>query len=153
MSTMTQTPAGGTFLFLTKRKARVDPSEVQNVFDLLPAVSPEFIFGEWEAHLLATGHPSDPKAAALLPIFKVFRSRTSVDKYSLAGGEKKHLPGWGNLFLAEMTYRGISSAAMIYGDCPVVDYLRYVDDNTIAGAQWSLNQDDSGVLYFYLTRK
>lgn len=51
-----------------------------------------------------------------------------------------------------MTYRGISSAAMIYGDCPVVDYLRYVDNNTIAGAQWSLNQDNAGVLYFYLTR-
>lgn len=52
-----------------------------------------------------------------------------------------------------MTYRGVSSAAMIYGDCPVVDYLRYVDDRTIAGAQWSLSQGDVGVLYFYLTRK
>ena len=92
-------PTSGTFLSLTKHKARVDPSEVQTVFECLPAVSPEFIFGEWEAHLLATGHPSDPKAAALLPIFKNFRSRTSVDKYSLVGGEKKHLPGWGNLFV------------------------------------------------------
>lgn len=82
----------------------MDPAEVQNVFDLLPAVSPEFIFGKWEAHLLATGHPSDSKAAALLPICKAFRSRTSVDKYSLVGGKKKHLPGWGNMFVG-LSYR------------------------------------------------
>ncbi|CAK96481.1 uncharacterized protein An05g01420 [Aspergillus niger] len=96
--TMTQTPIEANFFSLTKRKDRVNPRDVQGIFDRLPAVSPVFIFGEWGAHLLATGHPSDQKAAALLPVFKAFRSHTSVVKYSLEGSEKKHLPGWGNMF-------------------------------------------------------
>ncbi|RDH16533.1 hypothetical protein M747DRAFT_309065 [Aspergillus niger ATCC 13496] len=120
--TMTQTPIEANFFSLTKRKDRVNPRDVQGIFDRLPAVSPVFIFGEWGAHLLATGHPSDQKAAALLPVFKAFRSHTSVVKYSLEGSEKKHLPGWGNMFALSFFLLFLQDYVLNWGSSPFPTY-------------------------------
>ncbi|PYH65794.1 uncharacterized protein BO88DRAFT_418431 [Aspergillus vadensis CBS 113365] len=140
------------FLSLIKQQDCFDSSELQDVFDHLPGVQPDVLLGEWEAHILRSGHPSDSVAEKLLPLIKVVHSRTSVTKYSLDGKIRKSLPDWGDMFLSEITYRGVSSAALIYDDHPRVDYLRYVNEHTIAGAHWSKKEDEAGVVYFYLSK-
>ncbi|GAT21973.1 hypothetical protein RIB2604_01500010 [Aspergillus luchuensis] len=88
------------FLSLIKEQESFDSRELQNVFDHLPGVQPDVLLGEWEVHLLRTGHPSDLVAERLLPLIKVVHSRTSVTKYSLAGNTRKSLPDWGDMFVS-----------------------------------------------------
>lgn len=54
--------------------------------------------------------------------------------------------------LREMKFRDQVSATMIYNDCGVLYYFRYVHDNMVTDIMEGEELSEDGLLYFYLVR-
>ncbi|KAJ7207596.1 hypothetical protein GGX14DRAFT_567544 [Mycena pura] len=131
------TPAGRTpeqkYLALTAAKSASASTDTLNtLFAQLKPVAPAFLVGEWVG-----GHFALPAVAPDVA------KRATVDWVS-------RKVAWGKVFCAdgsveplvlldhgvkvvEAEFGGVVSAAIVSDKLPFIDYLRYVDDDTVAG--------------------
>ncbi len=127
-------------------------ASMQALFDSLPGVSPDGLWGDWEGGLLATGHAGESQLDAVGWVGKCFNSREDVQPIIVRGenGERQPSDMMGQARLRAVEYRGVVSAAMIYDKHPTIDYFRAVDADTLMGVMD--HKGDTASLYFFLRR-
>jgi hypothetical protein len=155
---------------MIKTGGKTSESAVTNIFDQLKPIEPSFLMSEWEGGDFDTGHPASQALKAINWAGKTFRTEEDVDPMVVYGdgGKRVVLEAYGRarvrkpIILAQLTeilvllqvreikFRGVVSAAMVYDDKPVIDYFRYVDENTVAGVMDAKSRPL--VYHFYLTR-
>ncbi|XHG09044.1 hypothetical protein AWENTII_012123 [Aspergillus wentii] len=140
--------------FLDQSIRQIDQAEVAKIFHQLKPVTNETLIGEWDAHVFPSDsdHPRHGLAEALLPSGKTFYSADHAQKVAIRDGKRKRQEFWGDVFTAQAEFKGVVSTAIIYDDHPMIEYFRYVDDHTVAGANWYKKLKDAGIYYFYMTR-
>lgn len=140
------------FQQLLQGDAKTELSQLDALFDTLPAVSEAAMLGEWTGGVFRTGHPGERQLAALQWAGKTFRSRDDVDPIVSvnATGERSANPIMGAATLRMVEYRGVVTATMVYDQHPVMDHFRQVDDTTVLGVM--IKKGDTIPLYFYLQR-
>ncbi|KAJ7160041.1 hypothetical protein C8R46DRAFT_1038374 [Mycena filopes] len=123
------------YLDMIKARCRMTEREATEIFDQLKAIEPTFLLGEWEGGDFDTGHPASQLLKDINWVGKTFRSEHDVDPIMVRGenGSRTFLEPYGHAQLREVKFRGVISAAMIYDIKPIIDYFRYVDDDTVAG--------------------
>ncbi|KAJ7848896.1 hypothetical protein B0H13DRAFT_2089599 [Mycena leptocephala] len=122
------------YLDMIKTGGKTSESAVTSIFDQLKPIEPSFLMSEWEGGDFDTGHPASQALKAINWAGKTFRTEEDVDP----------------MVVREIKFRGVVSAAMVYDDKPVIDYFRYVDENTVAGVMDAKSRPP--VYHFYLTR-
>ncbi|PWY94646.1 hypothetical protein BO94DRAFT_280619 [Aspergillus sclerotioniger CBS 115572] len=131
---MTRTPADE-YVLLTNKDARLDPSEVDDIYSQLQPADPASLEGEWDMHVIDTGHPAQALAEDILPLMNTMDPD--------AGTGKIH----------EMKFHGAAGSLLVPEDQGMKQRFRYVDESTIAATNdYRPHYGDSGVLHFYLTR-
>jgi hypothetical protein len=155
---------------MIKTGGKTSESAVTSIFDQLKPIEPSFLMSEWEGGNFDTGHPASQALKAINWAGKTFRTEEDVDPMVVYGdgGKRVVLEAYGcarvrkPIILAQITeilvllqvreikFRGVVSAAMVYDDKPVIDYFRYVDENTVAGVMDAKSRPL--VYHFYLTR-
>ncbi|KAL4937793.1 hypothetical protein BDV06DRAFT_202215 [Aspergillus oleicola] len=145
---------GDQWLALTRREGNVDESEVETVFQQLPAVSPELLLGEWHGRDLNTGHPGVQKNKELRWAGKSFVSLDDVKPMMVLddSGNRVWKEEIGGARVREVKYNGVVSAAMIYNTKPIIDHFRKVNETMVAGVMDTSLLKDCGLYYFYLTK-
>ena len=140
------------FQQLLQGDAKTELSQLDALFDTLPAISEAAMLGEWTGGVFRTGHPGERQLAALQWGGKTFRSRDDVDPIVSvsAAGERSANPIMGAATLRMVEYRGVVTATMVYDQHPVMDHFRQVDDTTVLGVM--IKKGDTIPLYFYLQR-
>ncbi|VUC32744.1 unnamed protein product [Clonostachys rosea] len=139
---------------LTKTTGVLKESEVQEVYDQLPPVSPDAMIGKWKGGSFNTGHPTHEQLTTFKWAGKDFRSVNDVDP--IMGWDEKGGRNWfsdyGHASLREVKFRGVVSTAMIYDKFPIIDSFRHVSDGVVMGAMDNKDLSDAGTYYFYLTK-
>ncbi|PYI11767.1 hypothetical protein BO78DRAFT_100778 [Aspergillus sclerotiicarbonarius CBS 121057] len=131
---MTRTPADE-YIFLTKKDDQLDPAVVDDVYSKLEPADPASLDGEWDMHVIDTGHPAQALAEDILPLMGTMDSNK--------GAERVH----------EMKFHGSAGSLLVPEDQGGKQRFRHVDGSTIAATNdYRPYYGDSGVLHFYLTR-
>ncbi|GLA89723.1 hypothetical protein AtubIFM56815_004211 [Aspergillus tubingensis] len=114
-------------------------TEAKAYFDERPPVQPSFLLGQWKGLPVLTGN----KLVEILQNVKW-------------AGKNFHGVDQVEPMIREVKYNDVVSAAMVYNERPVIDYFRYVDENTVIGVMDSPEHDDPSQegdhLYFVLER-
>jgi Domain of unknown function (DUF4334)/GXWXG protein len=137
---------------LAARREPTQLAQLDTLFDSLPAVSDEFMLGEWQGGVFNTGHPGEQQLQGLAWAGKSFRGRNDVDPIvSLApDGTRQCNPVLGAACLRKVEHRGIVTATMVYDNHPIFDHFRGVDAQTVLGVMD--RKGEPMPLYFYLRR-
>ncbi|GFN21636.1 DUF4334 domain-containing protein [Aspergillus tubingensis] len=141
-----------------RSKQPISFTEAKAYFDERPPVRPSFLLGEWKGTPIETGN----KLAEILQTVKWagkdFHEVDHVDPMVCLDDKDCRFPNpyWGGARIREVKYNDVVSAAMVYNERPVIDYFRYVDENTVIGVMDSPEHDSSSQegdrLYFVLER-
>ncbi|RAK90466.1 hypothetical protein BO79DRAFT_216047 [Aspergillus costaricaensis CBS 115574] len=141
-----------------RSKQPISFTEAKAYFDERPPVRPSFLLGEWKGTPLETGN----KLVAALQnanwAGKDFHGVDHVEPMVCLDDKGCRFPNpyWGGARIREVKYNDVVSAAMVYNERPVIDYFRYVDENTVIGVMDSPEHDSSSQegdrLYFVLER-
>ncbi|GLA66727.1 hypothetical protein AtubIFM54640_009311 [Aspergillus tubingensis] len=141
-----------------RSKQPISFTEAKAYFDERPPVRPSFLLGEWKGTPIETGN----KLAEILQTVrwagKDFHEVDHVDPMVCLDDKDCRFPNpyWGGARIREVKYNDVVSAAMVYNERPVIDYFRYVDENTVIGVMDSPEHDSSSQegdrLYFVLER-
>lgn len=111
--------------------------EVFALYDKLPPVKVEEIFPQkWLGTGINTGHWGSPALDGMKWVGKWYRSKLDAVPLVCYNDEGKlfsNLMMKGEASLWDITFRGKTSATMVYDGSPVFDHFRKVDDNTILG--------------------
>lgn len=135
---------------LAARTSRTPHTEIEALFDSLPPVDEDFMFGQWSGGVFRTGHGGERALRWLNWVGKDFRSRTDVNPIiSGLWGTRIANPVMGKASLRMIEYRGVVTATMVYDRFPVFDHFRKVDGDTVLGV---MDRKGSKPLYFYLRR-
>lgn len=140
------------FEALSIRRSKTELAELETLLDALPAVTEDFMLGDWNGGVFITGHPGETNLPKIGWVGKTFHSRTNVDPVVCRGPGGTRVPyaPLGKAQLRRVEYRGVVSATLVFDSQPIFDYLRYVDHRTVMGVM-----DRKGLdmpLYFYLRR-
>lgn len=140
------------FKTLADRQGITALTELESLFDSLPAVTEAFMIGDWLGGVFNTGHVGESQLTQLNWVGKRFTDRLNVNPIvSLDDkGQRYANPIMGSAQLRIVEYRGVSTATMIYDKHPIMDHFRQVDDNTVLGVMDK--KGESMPLYFYLQR-
>ena len=140
------------FEALAARKEKTALTELDALFDALPAVSENFMLGEWDGGVFNTGHAGEQQLGALNWIGKTFRGRNDVDPIVSrnAEGQRYANPVMGAASLRRIVYRGVVTATMAYDKHPIFDHFRKVSERAVLGVMD--RKGDKMPLYFYLRR-
>ncbi|KAJ5771146.1 uncharacterized protein N7511_003197 [Penicillium nucicola] len=124
--------------------------DVQAAFNNLQPIKPERCSGKWNGVIVNTGRPTDDKLISMKWAGKTFHSTEDVDPVEVYNedGERVFSEEWGHARLRQVEWQGKISTAMVYDDKALIDHLRYVKDDMIAGAMDAKFFD--GIYYFYL---
>jgi len=144
------------FLKITQIDGPVSLAEVEELYNGLEPVPIDKLLGEWKGGSLNTGHPVHQHLLSSNWAGKTFLSADMVQPIMVydKDGKRRYaeeLSG-GLARLREVKFRGVVSTAMIYDTRAVIDYFRYVDENTVAGAMDARDFTEESTYYFYLTR-
>ncbi|MEZ4453169.1 MAG: DUF4334 domain-containing protein [Nannocystaceae bacterium] len=121
-------------------------------YDRLPALDPGSLRGAWEGGCFRTGHPGERQLETIGWVGKAFHGDDDVDPILSRGEDGGRIvnPIMGKASLRSVTYRGVTTATMIYDRHPIFDHFRRVDDDTILGVMD--RKGDAFPLFFYLRR-
>lgn len=121
-------------------------------FDALPAIEVAFMLGDWEGGALATGHPAEAQLVAMGWVGKSFRGADDVDPIIVhdAEGRRVASSAMGKARLRLVSYRGVSTATMLYDRHPILDHFRRIDDDVVMGIMD--RKGDARPLCFWLRR-
>lgn len=101
------------------------------LFEQLEPVDTEFMLGTWKGGKFDGGTEPDP----INWYGKRFNSTTDVEPLLVtdAEGKVQTFTKLGGAQMREITYNGVTSAALIYDTQPIMDYFRKVNDNVVIG--------------------
>ncbi|OJJ73419.1 hypothetical protein ASPBRDRAFT_194369 [Aspergillus brasiliensis CBS 101740] len=131
---MTRTPADK-YISLTNTLEPLDPTEVDNIYSELEPADPTLLDGEWDMHVIDTGHPAQALAEDILPLLSTMDFNEEAEK------------------VHRIKFHGAAGSLVIPDDPGSTHRFRYVDASTIAATNdYRAYYGNSGVLHFYLTR-
>lgn len=156
----------------------VTQAQAFEIFDSLPTVRPDDMFGLWMGGEFPSGHPTDGQLARGGWFGKRFKDTENVDPLVFYDGDGKstfaadpvklvqasaqglsdrpcdHRASYETqqpaARLRSLEYRGKTTATMIYDQLPIFDHFRRVDQNTVLGAMDA--RGDSATFFFVLRR-
>ncbi|KAI9323565.1 hypothetical protein BX666DRAFT_2022292 [Dichotomocladium elegans] len=139
---------------------KVTESQLGALFDSLPPVSIDEVLGDWRGGTFPDAHPGGDALRAARWAGKRFSSSEEVYPVMITDeqGNRVWSEHFGLARLREVKFRGVTTAAMVYDQLPIIDYFHKVDGTVIMGAmdlrEGSLPGMDAshGTFYFYLTR-
>lgn len=101
------------------------------LFEQLEPVDTEFMLGTWKGGKFDGGAEPDP----INWYGKRFNSTTDVEPLLVldAEGKVQTFDKLGAAQMREITYNGVTSAALIYDSQPIMDYFRKVNDDVVIG--------------------
>jgi hypothetical protein len=131
---------------------RLSPAVLLEYFDGLAPITIEFMLGDWEGGVLATGHDGERQMSLVHWDGKTFHSRDDVDPMICRkpGEERFANPILGKATLRMVEFRGTSTATMIYDKHPIFDHFRRVTDDLVMGV---MDRKGDEPLFFYLRRR
>ncbi|KAK7048642.1 hypothetical protein R3P38DRAFT_3174890 [Favolaschia claudopus] len=140
------------YLDIIKAGGKTTEPNATIIFDKLKPIQPSFLLGEWEGADFDTGHHMTQQLKTMKWAGKTFHSEDNVEPIIVHGadGKRTFLEEYGHARIREIKHRGVVSAAMIYDEKPIIDYFRYVDENTVAGMMDWKNVAPN--YHFHLTR-
>ncbi|PWY68737.1 hypothetical protein BO83DRAFT_390534 [Aspergillus eucalypticola CBS 122712] len=136
----------------------ISTAEAKTYFDERPPVSPSFLLGEWKGLPVLTGNKLVEILQNVKWAGKNFHAVDHVEPMVCHDDKGCRFPNpyWGGARIREVKYNDVVSAAMVYNERPVIDYFRYMDENTVIGVMDSPEHDSSSQqgdrLYFVLER-
>ncbi|GJP97402.1 FAD binding domain family protein [Aspergillus niger] len=131
---MTRTPAAK-YISLTNALEPLDPAEVDHIYSELEPADPALLEGEWDMHVIDTGHPAQALAEDILPLLSTMDFTEDAEK------------------VHKIKFHGAAGSLIIPDDQNSTRRFRYVDVSTIAATNgYRAYYGNSGVLHFYLTR-
>lgn len=131
---------------------KVDFTQLEALWDALPAVDQNFMLGQWSGGVFNTGHPGEKQLGALKWVGKNFHSFNDVDPIVCATEEGGRIasPVLGKASCRMVGYRNAVTATMVYDNHPIFDHFKMVDENRVLGVMDK--KGDDFPLYFYLNR-
>lgn len=118
-----------------KSKETFEEIEIVRLFDSLPAIDADDMYHHWRGHIVHTGSLIDIASHVLMRFLgiqwgKRFRNKHVGDPLVVNIGNKLLVPApvWGNVCMIDMTYRGVSTATMVYDNLPFQDYFKVIDE-------------------------
>ncbi|MEV5877314.1 GMC family oxidoreductase N-terminal domain-containing protein [Streptomyces sp. NPDC052101] len=143
---------------LADTQARVEPAELDAVWEALASVRPEQILGTWRGTPLNTGHSAQRRLRDMRWYGKRFNSPDDVQPlicrdqqgrlYSNteASGEEGRL--------RMLPFRNDITAALLYDGRPVVDYFKAADPDTLMGIMTGGDEpSDKGQAFYFILRR
>ncbi|KAJ7643870.1 hypothetical protein FB45DRAFT_1052731 [Roridomyces roridus] len=144
------------YLALIASSNPTDTETVTSLFDQLKSIPPSFSFlGEWVGgHFPTLGHPASELATQIKWAGKRFHSEDDVEPIVVYDeqGNRVWCEEWGRARVRKVEFHGVLSAAMVYDSRPIIDYLHYVDEDTVAGLMDSKDPDLPTGFHFYIKR-
>jgi len=139
------------FQSFSDSKTKVNFSELESFFELLPEINNSEILGEWKGGYIKSGSIIDLTLSDFGFYGWIGKHFNSEDRVKALMhqffGFKFNIPILGNARIREIRFRGKVSTGMIYNHLPIIDHFRRVDENTLMGA---MDLKGKVVLYFYL---
>jgi hypothetical protein len=134
-------------------ESQLSPAELLEYYDTLAAIETEFMLGDWDGGVLATGHDVERQMTSVRWVGKTFHERNNVDPMivSNAEGRREASPMLGQATLRMVEFRGVVTATMIYDKHPIFDHFRKITDDLVMGIM-DRKRDDA-LLFFYLRRR
>jgi hypothetical protein len=122
------------------------------LYDALPPVDIAFMLGEWEGGAFRSGHPGEAQLVALGWVGKSFHGENDVDPIIVRDdrGQRVASPVMGKATLRMVSYRGVSTATMIYDRHPIFDHFRKLGDDRVMGVMD--RKGEAAPLCFWLRR-
>jgi hypothetical protein len=122
-------------------------------YDTLEPVAVEFMLGDWDGGVLATGHDGERQMALVRWVGKTFHDRDHVDPIISQKPDEGRVvnPILGSARLRMVEFRGRSTATMIYDKHPICDHFRKISNDLVMGIMD--RKDDPAPLFFYLRRR
>ncbi|CDS09635.1 hypothetical protein LRAMOSA10995 [Lichtheimia ramosa] len=134
---------------------------LEALFNQLKPISSDFLLGEWDGGIFISAHPAGMALERINWAGKTFHSTEQVQPVIVHGeqpGERVWCKEYGLARIRQIEFRGVVSAAMVYDDKPIIDYFRFVDEQTVMGTMDVRPEavgevpESSEMFYFYLTR-
>jgi hypothetical protein len=155
---MTFEEAQRKFAALRDRTDRIDPAELDQVWQGLTTVDVPSILGNWKGGDFDTGHPTSRQLVKSRWYGKTFNSALDAkplicrDENGELFSDTKSGNGEASLWMVE--FRGEVTATMVYDGMPIFDHFKKVNNNTIMGIMNGKLPifDTVGHYYFYLER-
>jgi hypothetical protein len=138
--------------FLDTREM-LSPAALLEFYDGLAPVTIEFMLGDWDGGVLATGHDGEQQMSLMNWDGKTFHSRDDVDPIITRkpGEERVASPILGKASLRIVEFRGTATATMIYDKHPILDHFREIAEDLVMGVMD--RKGDAAPLFFYLRRR
>jgi hypothetical protein len=129
------------------------PSALLEYYDSLEPIPIEFMLGDWDGGVLATGHEGELQMSLVHWVGKTFHSRNDVDPMITQepGKERFANPILGKATLRMVEFRGRSTATMVYDKHPIFDHFCKIGDDLVMGVMD--RKGDENLLFFYLRRR
>lgn len=70
------------YIFLANKDDQLDPSEVDDVYSKLQPANPASLDGEWDMHVIDTGHPAQALAEDIIPLMSTIGPDEGAEKVS-----------------------------------------------------------------------
>ena len=150
MGTDTQTTAAQQMLTIIESGEECPIATLIPLWEQLEPITADEMIGMWHGGLFDGGKGPDP----IRWYGKRFVSRTHVDPLMCRSKDGTTIYSYdklGHAQLREMTYNGVTSAALIYDKRPIMDYFRKVTDDIVVGRGETKGTADD--LFFHLTRE
>lgn len=137
---------------LVESATQVSIDALHQLFDSLEAVDTSFMLGEWEGGVFKTGHKGERQLDVIKWAGKSFLHENDVDPIisRAADGGREVNPVMGKATLRMVTYRGVTTATMVYDQHPIFDHFRKIHDGLVLGVMD--RKGDELPLFFYLRR-
>jgi hypothetical protein len=141
-----------TFQTLREEQGSTSIEALNQLFDSLPAVSSDFMIGDWQGGVFNTGHPGEKQLHVIKWVGKAFRGPEDVDPIISVddAGKRYANPVMGSARLRQVEYRGVMTASMVYDKHAIIDHFRHLNESTVLGVMDRKGEDSP--LYFYLER-
>jgi hypothetical protein len=126
--------------------------QLLGLYHALPPVDIAFMLGEWEGGAFRSGHPGEAQLVALGWVGKSFHGENDVDPIIVRDdrGQRVASPVMGKATLRMVSYRGVSTATMIYDRHPIFDHFRKLGDDRVMGVMD--RKGEAAPLCFWLRR-
>jgi len=128
------------------------PDQLEPIFDALEPVAAEAMLGQWRGGAFESSSQAAGMLVKLGWYGKRFNSAEDVEPM-LCTDEEGSVYAYeklGKARLREVSFRGRSSAAMVYDTQPIIDCFRRIDDDRVLGLMDVKGSPPD--FYFHLTR-
>jgi len=128
-------------------------AEIEPIFDALEPVEPDAMLGSWAGGGFDTTSPAAGMLAKMRWHGKRFNDAENVEPL-LCKDEDGNVYSYDKLGMARLrvvSFRGRSSAAMVYDTQPIIDSFRLIDEDRVLGVMDVKGSPPE--FYFHLTRE